>query len=132
MYGNLYIFGLLLNSMEEKVLPYNPQKAKKCLELLKSLNHNKRQKILSLIYTGEATTVTSLYRHMNIGQEHVSHQIRFLRESGLSKGERVSKEVHYCIVPERFEQIIDLWRLFYDAVPIQTAGSYRSSLCALE
>ena len=86
-------------------LTYDQQKAKKCLELLKFLNHNKRKKILSLIHTCEAITVTAIYKHMNITQVHVSHQIRFIRECGLIKGERVSKEVHYCIVPERFEQI---------------------------
>lgn len=52
--------------MNALILPYNQEKVIKCLERLKTLNHDKRKKILSLIFSGEAVTVTSIYKHMKI------------------------------------------------------------------
>ena len=74
---------------------------------LRAFNHKLRQEILDLIKSNEKTSVTELYKKMELEQSVASQHLAILRKTGVVKTIRDGKFVYYQFNQERYNQILD-------------------------
>ncbi len=80
--------------------------ADKVSGLLKELSHPNRLLIACSLTEGEKN-VSELEVEIEVAQPHLSCDLGRLREAGLVKSRRVSKNVYYSLADDRLSNLID-------------------------
>jgi DNA-binding transcriptional ArsR family regulator len=74
--------------------------------ILRSLNHELRQKMLqTIIDNGNRKTVTEIYNKMGLEQSLCSQHLAILRKQGIVTTDRDGKFLYYSVDNVRIEQI---------------------------
>ncbi|MDH4116442.1 MAG: metalloregulator ArsR/SmtB family transcription factor [Acidimicrobiia bacterium] len=83
--------------------------AEETAAILKVIADPARLRILSMLANAEGgeICVCDLTEPLGLSQPTVSHHMKVLRESGLTRSQRRGKWVFHQLVPERLEQIRD-------------------------
>lgn len=74
--------------------------------LMKTLSHRNRLLIACALTEGE-TGVSDLEAETGVPQPHLSRELARLREAGLVRARRQSKNVYYRLADTRLERLID-------------------------
>lgn len=82
-------------------------KIRKASIILRSLNHELRQKIINIIFENKKTTVTEIYTKLQIEQSIVSQHLALLRRSGVLKTEKNKKFIYYFINEKKLKDMCD-------------------------
>ena len=91
----------------EGIIDLDFHQVRKAFLILRSLNHELRQKIISIISESKRTTVTEIYKKLNIEQSIVSQHLALLRKAGILKTEKNKKYIYYSINSEKVKLISD-------------------------
>lgn len=73
------------------------EQLKKAALKLRAMNHDVRQKILSLIHKNEEITVSEIYSKLKIEQSLTSTHLAILRKAGIVKTRREAQSIYYSI-----------------------------------
>ncbi len=82
------------------------QRAEEVSGLLKILSHPNRLLIACALTEGEKN-VSVLETEIDVPQPHLSRDLGRLRDAGLVKARRESKNVHYSLADDRLSNLID-------------------------
>ncbi len=82
------------------------QRAGEVSGLLKTLSHPNRLLIACALTQGEKN-VSDIETEIDVPQPHLSRDLARLRDAGLVKARRESKNVYYSLADERLSQLID-------------------------
>lgn len=80
-------------------------KIRKAALILRSLNHELRQRIIEIITDEGSCCVTVIYKKLNIEQSIVSQHLALLRKSGILKTMKEKKFIYYSVNQERLVSI---------------------------
>jgi DNA-binding transcriptional ArsR family regulator len=100
-----------LTSDQQLDFPLNYAGIRKTLVLLRSVNHNVRQRIIEIIGRGKKIVVTDICNELCLDQSAVSQHLSVLRQSGVVKTERKGKFIFYFLNHERLQLIHALVQL---------------------
>ncbi len=78
---------------------------RKAVLVLRAVNHDLRQQIISLLLEAGRLTVTDIYIKLRLEQSVASQHLAILRRAGVVSTERDGKYIFYSINPDRLEQI---------------------------
>lgn len=81
---------------------------RKAVLVLRAVNHDLRQEIISLLLEHGQLTVTEIYIRIRQEQSVASQHLAILRRAKVVKTQRDGKFIHYSIDPDRLEQITRL------------------------
>ncbi len=82
-------------------------------QLAKVLGHPARIAILMHLIKVNACINGDLVEELGLAQATISQHLRELKDSGLIKGNIEGVSVCYCINPEKWEKVKDLFGLFF-------------------
>ena len=77
----------------------------KSAQILRVLNHHRRQTILRLIHKKGEMTVTQIYTAMQMKQSYASQDLSFLRKCGFVSSTRQGKLMLYQVNEDRLQQV---------------------------
>jgi DNA-binding transcriptional ArsR family regulator len=89
----------------QKELLLNEMHLKKGAQVIRAVNHNLRQQMLSLIHTNGRITVTNIFIKFRIEQPVASQHLAILRSAGLLLTERQGKFIFYSINYEKLKEV---------------------------
>ncbi|MFW6225001.1 MAG: ArsR/SmtB family transcription factor [Bacteroidota bacterium] len=75
-------------------------------EMLKSVAHPIRLKIINLLIDYEKKTVTEIHKILNIEQAATSHHLGILKNKGILGSERDGKNCYYYLKQKKISAII--------------------------
>jgi len=78
---------------------------RKAVLVLRAVNHDLRQQIISLLLEHGRLTVTDIYIKLRLEQSVASQHLAILRRASVVATEREGKYIYYSINPDRLEQI---------------------------
>ena len=78
---------------------------RKAVLVLRAVNHDLRQQMISLLLEHGKLTVTDIYIKLRLEQSVASQHLAILRRANIVNTERDGKFIYYSINPERLEQI---------------------------
>lgn len=78
---------------------------RKAVLVLRAVNHDLRQAIISLLEKHSKLTVTDLYIKLRLEQSVASQHLAILRRAGVVDTERQGKYIYYSLDKERLSQI---------------------------
>lgn len=78
---------------------------RKAVMVLRAVNHDLRQGIISLLEKHSQLTVTDLYIKLRLEQSVASQHLAILRRAGVVNTDRQGKYIYYSIDQERLTQI---------------------------
>ncbi|GAC1597047.1 MAG: hypothetical protein NVS3B19_19440 [Ginsengibacter sp.] len=78
---------------------------RKAALILRSLNHDLRQKILEMIDANDRITVTEIYKALSIEQSIVSQHLALLRKAGFLKTFKDKKFIYYSLNREKLQKM---------------------------
>ncbi len=78
---------------------------RKAALILRSLNHELRQKILEMIDVNDKITVTEIYKALSVEQSIVSQHLALLRKAGFLKTTKNKKFIYYSLNRERIQKM---------------------------
>ena len=78
---------------------------RKAVLVLRAVNHDLRQQMISLLIENGKMTVTDIYIKLRLEQSVASQHLAILRRSSVVGTERDGKYIYYSLNPERLEQI---------------------------
>lgn len=81
---------------------------RKAVLVLRAINHDLRQSMISLLLEKGRMTVTDIYIKLRLEQSVASQHLAILRRAGIVITEREGKFIFYSIDPERLTQISKL------------------------
>jgi len=80
---------------------------RKCLLILRSINHEYRKTIIELLKQNEIMTVTQMYIKMRLEQSIVSQHLSQMRKSGVVQFHKQGKNISYSIDENRLLQVLN-------------------------
>ena len=95
----------LINSHAASDLNLDFLKIRKAALILRSLNHELRQRIIEIINEEGSCCVTVIYKKLNIEQSIVSQHLALLRKSGILKTKKDKKFIYYSVNQEKLYSI---------------------------
>lgn len=81
---------------------------RKSVLVLRSVNHNLRQKIIKLLQDSTQLTVTEIYNNLGLEQSVASQHLAILRRSGVVITKREGKFIFYSLNKTRLKEIAGL------------------------
>ena len=78
---------------------------RKAVLVLRAVNHDLRQSMISLLAEHGQLTVTDIYVKLRLEQSVASQHLAILRRAGVVNTKRDGKYIYYSINPERLTQI---------------------------
>jgi DNA-binding transcriptional ArsR family regulator len=78
---------------------------KKASLVLRSLNHDTRQKMLGLIHMRKKIMVTEIYKHLDMEQSQASSFLALMRKAGVVKTRREGQVIYYSVDHDRLSTI---------------------------
>jgi len=78
---------------------------RKAVLVLRAVNHDLRQQMISLLIENGRMTVTDIYIKLRLEQSVASQHLAILRRSSVVGTQRDGKYIYYSLNPERLEQI---------------------------
>ena len=78
---------------------------RKAALIIRSLNHDLRQKILEMIDVNDKITVTEIYKALSIEQSIVSQHLALLRKAGFLKTTKNKKFIYYSLNREKIQKM---------------------------
>ncbi len=78
---------------------------RKAVLVLRAVNHDLRQGMISLLMESDRMTVTDIYIKLRLEQSVASQHLAILRRAGVVRTEREGKFIFYSIDPARLGQI---------------------------
>ena len=94
---------ILKKGKKEIELDYS--ELRKAVLVLRAVNHELRQNIISLLEKHPKLTVTDIYIKLRLEQSVASQHLAILRRAGVVKTERQGKYIYYSLDKERLTQI---------------------------
>ena len=79
----------------------NPEAVRHAAEMLRTLAHPVRLRIIDLLHTAGELPVREITEYLGIAQSATSQHLNQMRRDGLMKGERRGKAVWYSIADAR-------------------------------
>jgi len=95
--------------------------------LLKALSHANRLLIACTLTEGEKG-VSEIESDTGVPQPHLSRELARLREAGLVRARRQSKNVYYRLADKRLEKLIDALCLAFGERPKKTRPAARKDM----
>lgn len=89
-------------------------------ELLKALGHPARLRITQLLLERQTCICGSLVDELGLAQATISQHLKALKEVGIIKGTVEGTSVCYCLEPNTWNEILDLFAGFNHAFDIET------------
>ena len=86
----------------------NEQTYDQAAELLKTLAHPLRIRIILLLTKKRSMNVSTLQRRLKVDQTILSYQLIRMRDRGLLESVRQGKEMHYSLVDSALSEIMKL------------------------
>lgn len=86
----------------------NEQTFDQAAELLKTLAHPLRIRIILLLAKKRSMNVSTLQRRLKVDQTILSYQLIRMRDRGLLESVRQGKEMHYSLVDSALSEIMKL------------------------
>jgi len=83
----------------------NLDEIKKASVVLRSLNHDTRQKMLGLIHMNKEIMVTEIYKHLDMEQSQASSFLSLMRKAGVVRTRREGQVIYYSVDYERLSTI---------------------------
>ena len=93
------VFGVATNT------PLDYGDLRKAVLVLRAVNHDLRQQIISLLLENQRMTVTDIYIKLRLEQSVASQHLAILRRASVVTTAREGKYIYYSINPERLGQI---------------------------
>jgi len=78
---------------------------RKAVLVLRAVNHDLRQQIISLLLENNRMTVTDIYIKLRLEQSVASQHLAILRRANVVATAREGKYIYYSINPDRLGQI---------------------------
>ena len=78
---------------------------KKAALILRALNHQLRQRILTFIHKNERTTVTMIYTKLRLEQSVTSQHLAVMRKAGFLTTEREGQNILYTVNYKRLSDV---------------------------
>ena len=78
---------------------------RKAVLVLRAVNHDLRQQMISLLLEHGRLTVTDIYIKLRLEQSVASQHLAILRRASVVSTQREGKYIYYSINPERLGQI---------------------------
>ncbi|MEM8582816.1 MAG: metalloregulator ArsR/SmtB family transcription factor [Bacteroidota bacterium] len=97
---------VLRNGEETIELDYTD--LRKAVLVLRAINHELRQQIISLLEEHERLTVTEIYIKLRLEQSVASQHLAILRKAGIVEPDRQGKFIYYSLARNRMGQIAQL------------------------
>lgn len=94
---------ILKKGKKEIELDYS--ELRKAVLVLRAVNHDLRQSVISLLEKHPKLTVTDIYIKLRLEQSVASQHLAILRRAGVVKTERQGKYIYYSLDKERLSQI---------------------------
>ena len=98
------IIAPLANSLS----PINDQTFDQAAELLKTLAHPLRIRLILLLAKKRSMNVSTLQRRLKVDQTILSYQLIRMRDRGLLDSVRQGKEIHYSLADSALSEIMKL------------------------
>lgn len=73
------------------------QVLKKCVLILRAINHPFRQTMIKLLEEAKQSTVTDIYKKMKLEQSIASQHLAMLRRAGIVSTKRNGKFIYYSV-----------------------------------
>jgi DNA-binding transcriptional ArsR family regulator len=86
-------------------IKFDLSKIRKCVLILRALNHKLRQRILDLLEEHDALTVTDIYVKLRLEQSVASQHLAILRKAGVVATERSGKFIYYRLDRDEMKRI---------------------------
>lgn len=86
----------------------NEQSFDQAAELLKTLAHPLRIRIILLLTKKRSMNVSTLQRRLKVDQTILSYQLVRMRDRGLLESTRQGKEIHYSLADSALSEIMKL------------------------
>ena len=87
-----------------------------CVQILKTLADETRFNLIKLLLTHDLC-VGALAKHLRISEPAVSQHLKYLRESGLVKGEKRGYWTHYTVEKDKLHELAELLRELTNLLP---------------
>lgn len=81
---------------------------RKAVLVLRAVNHDLRQHIISLLEEHDKLTVTEIYIKLRLEQSVASQHLAILRKAGIVEPDRQGKFIYYTLAKNRIHQIAKL------------------------
>src|SRR3989337_4293621 len=78
-----------------------------CVQILKTLADETRFELVKLLLTHDLC-VGALAKHLRISEAAVSQHLKYVRESGLVKGEKRGYWTHYTVEKDKLHELAEL------------------------
>src|SRR3989337_2510420 len=87
-----------------------------CVQIFKTLADETRFNLIKLLLTHDLC-VGALAKHLRISEAAVSQHLKYLRESGLVKGEKRGYWTHYTVEKDKLNELAELLRELTNLLP---------------
>ena len=84
---------------------FNQNELEEASETLRSISHNLRLRIISLISDLTEVNVNEIYKRLNIEQSITSQHLKILRDSNIVQTKRDGKMVFYSLNYDKLEKV---------------------------
>jgi DNA-binding transcriptional ArsR family regulator len=82
-------------------------KPKNIAEIMKALCSDKRVRIIDMLKDGPCC-VSIIATRLNISKPATSQHLQILKSIGVVDNEREGLNIHYCLCPERLDELIEI------------------------
>lgn len=94
-----------LKSQKGNEISINFKDINTAVNILKSLNHPIRQKIITYLFQNPGSSVNTLYTKLKLEQSFTSSHLALLRKAGVVKTERAGQSILYSINQSKIDEL---------------------------
>ncbi len=99
------------------------EKQNELADLAKAFAHPARVAILQFLLASNKCINGDLVQELGLAQATISQHLRELKNSGLIKGTIEGVSISYCIDPEKWSQVQDLFNGMFDGIHHKDSGN---------